>query len=63
MGRRRGNGRSGKYSVSLYPVDLEILAEVQEREMLNSLSGALQFVVRRWAREQDAKRETEAAVV
>ena len=46
-----GNGLSGKYSVSLYPVDLEILQEVQERAFLNSLSGALQYVVRRWADE------------
>jgi len=42
---------SGKYSVSLYPVDVAILMEVQQRAFLNSLSGALQYVVRRWADE------------
>ena len=47
----RGNGMSGKYSVSLYPVDVAILQEVQERAFLNTLSGALQYVVRRWADE------------
>ena len=46
-----GNGYSAKYSVSLYPVDAAVLAEVQERQHLNSLSGALQFVIRRFAEE------------
>lgn len=43
------NGLSGQYSVSLYPIDAAVLAEVQEAMHLNTLSGALQYVIRRYA--------------
>ncbi len=48
---RRGNGYSGRYSLSLYPIDLAITMEVQERQHLGTLSAAVQWVLRRYADE------------
>ncbi len=48
---RRGNGYSAKYTVSMYPLDAAILQVVQEQQHVSTLSGALQFVLRRYADE------------
>ena len=48
---RDGNGYSDQYSVSLYPLDLAIVQAVQERQYLGTVSGAVQFVLRRYADE------------
>ena len=48
---RRGKGYSERYTVSLYPVDAAILQVVQEKQHIGTLSGALQFLIRRYADE------------
>ena len=65
---KRGNGYSEKYTVSLYPLDAAILQVVQERQHVGTFSGALQFLIRRYADEHGIEvrgklePETEAVV-
>ena len=47
----RRYGYSGKYSVSLYPVDHAVVTEVQETQNFGTFSGALQWMIRRFAEE------------
>ena len=60
---RDGNGYSDQYSVSLYPLDLAIVQAVQERQYLGTVSGAVQFVLRRYADEHGIEVRGEKSVV